>query len=141
MDKVAFLAAIEQRAMGKGPENPGKKTLGIRNINATSITPEELRVVVAENPDHPVAKVYAKALKKIKGNKPLVIDSPDILALLRNHTVAVNRSQAADGIHSITKEVLAVSPPVEDKKVKSFGPVKSEIPQGKEVKKDAEAKS
>lgn len=113
MAEQSFLKTLEERALGK-KKAAGNKSLGIRQVELMSVTAEELQTAIDSNPNHPVAKVYANALAKLKSKgKKLTIESPDMIALLRNHTSVLVKSSSENGQHTITKTVEPVAPPQE----------------------------
>lgn len=74
--------------------------------HVVEVTVAEILAAVAANPAHPVAEVFANAVRGLPGSHKVYVEQPDIHALITNGTVVINDSKTADGVATRTKYVV-----------------------------------
>lgn len=74
---------------GGDPDPQEVEPLVVSQARKIKITAGELRDAVRGNPDHPISKVYSKAVRGFPNNRQVVVDAVDLQAVLENGTVEV----------------------------------------------------
>lgn len=80
--------ALRERMKDGSDEAPISPLL-VKKERYVALTAQEMREVLEKRPEHPIAKVYANAVRGVVNSKVLYVDKVDMEAMLDNKEVEV----------------------------------------------------
>lgn len=69
------------------PSGATESTLMVKEAENFPITAGKLRALCAKNPDHPLAKLKVKSVEGFPDNTNVVVERPDLLAIVDNKDI------------------------------------------------------
>lgn len=111
------LEDLKKRLSGELPEVG--ETIVVHEQSSFRVSVAELKEAIATHPDHPVGKVYAKAVRHLKDDAFVVVDRADVEGLIDNREVQTIVDRSEEGVETRRKEVAVAAknaPPPDDSK-------------------------
>jgi hypothetical protein len=112
MAKSKVIENLQKRIENITDEKPTiAEQIVTRESRVLNVKASELRECINANPDHPVAKVYAKAVQRYGNDEPLAVDAVDIESLIGGHEVQTEEV-VENGQKFLRKSVKKAEQPV-----------------------------
>lgn len=112
---MSLLESLEQRASGNNATPEGGVLTQV-TARTLKVTVSELREAIENNPDHPVAVVYRKAIANQDDNKVLTVQKEHVMGLLKNLSVKsvtkINEQGVPVRTTELGREIVRPTPPV-----------------------------
>jgi hypothetical protein len=113
-----------KKRVASGPNEPDD-TIVVHEQRSFRVSVADLQAAIAAHPTHPVAQVYAKAVRNLAPTHLVVVDRADVAGLLDDKEVRTIVARSGD-VETRRKEVAGETPSKADGGTE---PVKTDHPQ------------
>lgn len=105
------LASLKKDVADGGKGTESFNGLITQKIKPYKITAEDLGRLIESNPEHKVAKDFAKGIRGLSASTPVVVDRTQLMALIQNvDTIKLKEQvETEDGIEVVESNVLVSS--------------------------------
>lgn len=95
------LESLKNRLKEEVSGSPVQREI-VWEVEKFKLTIKELKSAIASNPDHPVCESYAKAVATLGDDQEVVVDKPDLEALIQNCEIEIVSSTREEKDGTVT---------------------------------------